>query len=481
MLSVLARSARKVGSSCRAISTSTRRFSIFDDGGNFGSAQGQELFKRFCKKQDEHQPEFLQAVEEVCEDLVPVFERDPKYLALFQYIMEPERIIKFKVPWIDDKGNLRMNRGYRVQFNSSLGPYKGGLRFHPTVNESVLKFLGFEQIFKNSLTSLSLGGGKGGSDFDPKGKSEAEVARFCQSFMIELQQYIGPNKDVPAGDIGVGGREIGYLYGQYKRTTGRFEGVLTGKGLSWGGSSIRPEATGYGCVYYAMEAIKEAKGESLEGKRCTISGAGNVAQYTAENLLKVGAIPLTFSDSSGFIHEPNGFNQEQVEIIMDLKSRSDTRVSEYLKHSKTATFAAGQRPWGVPCDLAFPSATQNELDTHDAKRLLANGCTGVFEGANMPTTPSAIGVLQENKVVYGPGKAANAGGVAVSGLEMAQNAQMLSWDRDVVDRKLQGIMRNIHRMSCDTAEEYGRKGDLKFGANVAGFLRVASALESQGL
>jgi len=456
--------------------------SIFNSGSPITNGQsGYDTLMRMCKRQSAHEPEFFQAVQEVCEDLIPVFDRDKSYMPLFRYIMEPERVIKFKVPWVDDKGNVRVNRGYRVQFNSALGPYKGGLRFHPSVNESVIKFLGFEQIFKNSLTTLSLGGAKGGSDFNPKGKSEAEVYRFCQSFMTELQHYVGPRQDVPAGDIGVGSREIGYMYGQYKRMTRRFEGVLTGKGDGWGGSLIRPEATGYGCVFYAAEALADLRGEDLKGKRCVISGSGNVAQYTAEKLLQLGAVPLTFSDSSGFIHEPNGFSAEQVATIMDIKNGARGRVSDYLAHSQTATFVEGQHPWGVPCELAFPSATQNELDSDDAATLAGGGCQGVFEGANMPCTPKAIARFREAGVIFGPAKAANAGGVAVSGLEMSQNSQMLCWDRDVVEEKLQQIMRSIYKTSSSAATEYGRPGDLKFGANAAGFKKVADALRNHGV
>jgi len=456
--------------------------SIFNGGANIANGQaGYDTLMRMCKRHSEFEPEFYQAVQEVCEDLIPIFDRDKFYMPLFRYIMEPERVIKFKVPWVDDGGNTRVNRGYRVQFNSALGPYKGGLRFHPTVNESVIKFLGFEQIFKNSLTTLSLGGGKGGSDFNPKGKSEAEVARFCQSFMTELHHYIGPRQDVPAGDIGVGGREIGYMYGQYKRMTRRFEGVLTGKGDGWGGSEIRPEATGYGCVFYAAEALADLEGENLEGKRCAISGAGNVAQYTAEKLLQLGAKPMTFSDSSGFIHEPEGFSEEQVATLMTIKNTGRGRVADYLDHSRTATFHEGKRPWVVPCDLAFPSATQNEIDGDDAAHLAAGGCRGVFEGANMPCTPEAVESFRKAGVIFGPGKAANAGGVAVSGLEMSQNSQMMNWDRDTVEAKLKGIMRSIYTTSSATAREYGRDRDLKFGANAAGFKKVANALRSHGV
>lgn len=456
--------------------------SIFNSGTPIESGQtGYDTLMRMCRRQSEFEPEFFQAVQEVCEDLIPVFDRDKFYMPLFRYIMEPERVVKFKVPWVDDRGNTRVNIGYRVQFNSALGPYKGGLRFHPSVNESVIKFLGFEQIFKNSLTTLNLGGAKGGSDFDPKGKSEAEVHRFCQSFMTELHHYVGPRQDVPAGDIGVGAREIGYMYGQYKRMTQRFEGVLTGKGDGWGGSEIRPEATGYGCVFYAAEALADLEGQNLEGKRCVISGSGNVAQYTAEKLLQLGAVPLTFSDSSGFIHEPEGFSAEQVDTVMTIKNSLRGRVADYVAHSRTASFHEGERPWAVPCDLAFPSATQNEIDGSDAASLAAGGCRGVFEGANMPCTPQAVEHFRKAGIIFGPGKAANAGGVAVSGLEMAQNSQMLSWDRNTVEDKLQGIMRSIYTTSSAAAKEYGRERDLKFGANAAGFKKVANALRSHGV
>lgn len=449
--------------------------------GKHTGKEAREALMSIAFRRDGQQPEFLQAVEEVVDDLAPIFERDVSYVPLMRFMLEPERVVKFRVPWIDDAGCIRVNRGYRVQFSSALGPYKGGLRFHPSVSESVIKFLGFEQMFKNSLTTLAMGAGKGGSDFDPKGKSEAEVMRFCQSFMTELSQYIGRLIDVPAGDIGVVGREIGYLYGQYKRITRLNEGVLTGKGADWGGSLIRPEATGYGCVFYAQEAMQHIKEEPLKGKRCVISGSGNVAQYTAEKLLQLGAIPISFSDSSGTIHEPQGFSAEQVDQLMQIKNVQRGRVSDYLQHSKTAQMMKDQTPWDIPCDLAFPSATQNELDGADAVTLAQNGCKGVFEGANMPCTPGAIACFQANEVIYGPGKAANAGGVAVSGLEMSQNAQLTSWTRVDVEAKLHNIMKSIFRNSADIAEEYGRPFDLKFGANAAGFLKVAKAVRDQGI
>lgn len=441
---------------------------------------GADVLLEILNKHDAHQPEFVQAVTEVIEDLVPVFDKDPTYISLCRYIMEPERVIKFRIPWTDDTGNSRVNRGYRVQFSSALGPYKGGLRFHPTVNEGIIKFLGFEQIFKNCLTTLPMGAGKGGSNFNPKGKSEAEIMRFCQSFMTELSHYIGRLTDVPAGDIGVGGREIGFMFGQYKRQKRIFEGVLTGKGADWGGSLIRPEATGYGTVFFADNA-RQSVGDTLEGKRCTISGSGNVAQYTAEKLLQLGATPITFSDSSGYVLEKDGFSQKQVDVLMDIKNNQRGRVSEYLEHSKTATFVPNSRPWEVPCDLAFPSATQNEIEGPDAKNLAKNGCKGVYEGANMPSTPDAVAVYYDAGIQFGPGKAANAGGVAVSGLEMSQNAQMLSWDRDTCEQKLHGIMKAVFDQCAEGAAEYGREGDLKFGANVASFKRVADAVREQGL
>jgi len=431
------------------------------------------------ERHDSEQLEWLQAVREVVEDLSVVFEREQRYISLMRHIMEPERLVKFKVPWIDDEGNSRVNRGYRVQYNSALGPYKGGIRFHPTVNESVLKFLGFEQVFKNALTTLPLGGGKGGSNFDPKGKSVAEVVRFCQSFITELHHYIGARRDVPAGDIGVGGREVGYMFGHYKRMTSDFDGVLTGKGVSWGGSHIRTEATGYGCVYFANEALV-AVGKSLDGQRCSISGSGNVAQFTAEKLLHYGAIPVTFSDSTGLIYKPDGFTQGDIDILANIKGNRNSRVSELGNIVSGVQYFDGANPWNIE-DIfcAFPSATQNEIDKVDAENLLSNGCQGVFEGANMPTTPEAISAFK-GKLIYAPGKAANAGGVAVSGLEMAQNAQMTTWSREKVDERLHLLMKSIYKQCALAAEEYGHKGDLKVGANIAGFLRVANAIMDQG-
>ncbi|KAJ1675606.1 hypothetical protein EV182_000943 [Spiromyces aspiralis] len=428
---------------------------------------------------DSNQPEFKQAVTEVIDSLKPVFEQDPKYLDVIERLIEPERQIIFRVPWIDDAGKQQVNRGFRVQMSSALGPYKGGLRFHPTVNLSIIKFLAFEQVFKNSLTTLMMGAGKGGSDFDPRGKSDNEVMRFCQSFMTELSRHIGPDTDVPAGDINVGAREIGYLFGQYKRIKNEFTGVLTGKDLAFGGSLIRPEATGYGCVYFAKNYL-EYFGDSIEGKRCLISGSGNVAQYTAEKLIDLGAIPLTFSDSSGFIYQENGFTREQVQQIIHLKTVKRGRISEYCESSSEAKFIPGKRPWEVPADLAFPSATQNEIEEADAEVLVANGVRGVFEGANMPSTPEAVDHFKKNGVMFGPAKAANAGGVAVSGLEMSQNSARLQWTREEVDAKLERIMKDIFNNSVEAAKQYGLEGDIQAGANIAGFLKVANAMIAQG-
>jgi glutamate dehydrogenase (NADP+) len=410
-----------------------------------------------------------------------VVDRHKKYRdgRILERIVEPERQIIFRVAWQDDSGRVQVNRGFRVQFNSAIGPYKGGLRFHPSVNLGILKFLGFEQVFKNSLTTLPMGGAKGGSDFDPKGKSDAEVMRFCQSFMTELFRHIGPDTDVPAGDIGVGGREIGYLYGQYKRLKTEFSGVLTGKGLNWGGSLIRPEATGYGAVYFAEEMLK-TRGESLAGKVCTVSGSGNVAQFTVEKLLERGAKPVTLSDSDGSIHDPAGIDLEKLAWVKDLKNVRRGRLKEYAAKFK-ANYLPLQRPWTAPCDCAFPSATQNEITGDDARVLLKNGCKLVSEGANMPSTPDAINAYLQAKVLYGPGKAANAGGVATSGLEMTQNSMRLSWNREEVDQRLHRIMVDIHRNCQATAEEYGAPGNYVVGANIAGFVKVADAMLDQGL
>jgi len=440
------------------------------------------------KAKNPAEPEFHQAVEEVADSLAPVFERHPEYLAarILERIIEPERVIMFRVPWMDDEGNVRLNRGHRIEMNSAIGPYKGGLRFHPSVNLGILKFLAFEQVFKNSLTTLPMGGGKGGSDFDPKGKSDAEVMRFCQSFMSELFRHIGPDTDVPAGDIGVGGREIGFLFGQYKRLRNEFTGVLTGKGLGWGGSLIRPQATGYGAVYFAQEMLA-ARGETLEGKVALVSGSGNVAQYTVEKLLDLGAKPVTLSDSSGCIHDPDGIDREKLAWMMELKNVRRGRIGEYCAQFKGARFfPADPRQlttptWSFPAHCAFPCATQNEIGGEDASQLLANGVYVVSEGANMPSTPDAMRLFLERKILYGPAKAANAGGVATSGLEMSQNSMRLSWSREEVDQRLRRIMSDIHLACSQTAERFGTPGNLVNGANIAGFLKVANAMMDQGL
>lgn len=425
--------------------------------------------------------EFHQAVREVFETLEPVLAERPEYhdLAILERLVEPDRIIIFRISWVDDAGHVRVNRGYRVQHTNALGPYKGGLRFHPTVNLSILKFLAFEQTFKNALTTLPLGAGKGGSDFDPKGKSDAEVMRFCQSFMTELSRHIGANTDVPAGDIGVGAREIGYLYGQYKRLANEATGILTGKGIGWGGSLIRPEATGYGSVYFAKEML-EAVGRSLDGLSCVVSGSGNVAQYTCRKLIELGAKPVTLSDSGGFIHDPDGIDEEKLEWAMDLKNVRRGRIKEYAEHFN-CEYHDGLAPWGIECQAAFPSATQNEIDDEGARQLVKAGCGLVSEGANMPCTPEAVDVFQQAGVLYGPGKAANAGGVAVSGLEMSQNAMRLNWTYDEVDKRLEQIMKTIHADAYDAAERYGDAGNYVLGANAAGFERVADAMIDQGV
>jgi len=432
-------------------------------------------------KRNPGEVEFHQAVKEVLDSLGPVLDKHPEYVEakIVERIVEPERQIIFRVPWQDDKGEIHVNRGFRFEFNSALGPYKGGLRFHPTVNASILKFLGFEQIFKNSLTTLPMGGGKGGCDFDPKGKSDNEVMRFCQSFMTELCRHIGPDTDVPAGDIGVGGREIGYMFGQYKRIRNEFTGVLTGKALNWGGSLIRPEATGYGCVYFAEEMLKSRK-DSFKGKICTVSGSGNVAQYTIEKLNQLGAKAVTLSDSSGTIHDGDGIDAEKLAFVMELKNVKRGRIKEYADKFGVKYYQ-GKRPWAIKCDCAFPGATQNEIDANDAKTLLDNGCMLVAEGANMPSTPEAIDLYLAKKILYGPGKAANAGGVATSGLEMSQNSMRLSWSSEEVDDKLHNIMIAIHEQCYDAAEEYGQPGNLVMGANIAGFVKVADAMLDQGL
>jgi len=436
---------------------------------------------------DPDQPEFHQAVWEVLESLEPVIEAHPEYRSIVERVVEPERLIHFRVPWVDDAGVIQVNRGYRIQFNGAIGPYKGGLRFHPTVNTSILKFLAFEQIFKNSLTGLPMGGGKGGADFNPKGKSNEEVMRFCQSFMMELWRHIGHNCDVPAGDIGVGGREIGYMFGMYKKLRNEFQaGVLTGKGRSYGGSLVRPEATGYGLVYFAREMLA-TKGKSFEGATVSISGSGNVAQYACEKVLDLGGIPMTMSDSSGFIHDSEGINREKFAWIMDLKNNRRGRISEYTSQFTSATFtASGPEPssnglWGVNVDVALPCATQNEVNGAEAQMLVNNNVIAVAEGANMPCTPEAVEVFQKSGVMFAPGKASNAGGVATSGLEMSQNSLRLGWTREEVDAKLDNIMVNIHKNAAETAEKYGRPGDYVFGANVAGFLKIAEAMMAHGV
>jgi len=418
----------------------------------------------------------------VLESLTPVIERHKKYREgkVLERIVEPERQLMFRVAWQDDKGETQVNRGFRFQMNSAIGPYKGGLRFHPSVNASILKFLAFEQVFKNSLTTLPMGGGKGGSDFDPKGKSDNEVMRFCQSFMTELYRHIGPDTDVPAGDIGVGGREIGYLFGQYKRLKQEFSGVLTGKGLAWGGSLIRPEATGYGAVYFAQEMLK-TRNEGLKGKVCAVSGSGNVAQYTVEKLNQLGAKVVTLSDSNGTIYDKDGINAEKLAFVMDLKNVQRGRISEYAEKHRGAKYLKDQRPWGVKCDCAFPGATQNEISGEDARTLVDNGCILVAEGANMPSDPAAIEIFLARKILYGPGKAANAGGVATSGLEMCQNSMRLSWSRSEVDDRLHNIMIAIHKNAYETAKEYGVPGNLVVGANIGGFVKVADAMLEQGV
>lgn len=447
----------------------------------------QEILER-VKAKDPAQPEFHQAVMEVVNSLELVLERHPEYKAhkVIERIIEPERVIMFRVPWLDDQGEIQVNRGFRIEMNSAIGPYKGGLRFHPSVNLGILKFLAFEQVFKNALTTLPMGGGKGGSDFDPKGKSDNEVMKFCQSFMTELFRHIGPDTDVPAGDIGVGAREIGYLFGQYKRIMNEFTGVLTGKGLNWGGSLIRPEATGYGAVYFAAEMLK-TRNETLEGKICLVSGSGNVAQYTVEKLLHLGAIPVTLSDSSGYIYDPEGIGYEKLEFVKELKNVKRGRIAEYAEKYKSATYTPvdpklDYNPlWNHKAQCAFPSATQNEINGKDAQNLINNGVYVVSEGANMPTTPEGVDIFLDNKILYGPGKAANAGGVSVSGLEMTQNSMRLRWSREEVDKKLQEIMKNIHDNCYQTAERFGTPGNYVNGANIAGFLKVADAMIDLGV
>lgn len=433
------------------------------------------------KRKNLEQVEFIQAVTEVMESVSPVVERHKKYQdhAILERIVEPERVIMFRVPWQDDKGRFQVNRGFRVQFNSAIGPYKGGLRFHPSVNLGIIKFLGFEQIFKNSLTTLPMGGGKGGSDFDPKGKSDAEVMRFCQSFVTELYRHVGADTDVPAGDIGVGGREIGYMFGQYKRITNEFTGVLTGKGLKWGGSLIRPEATGYGAVYFAQEMLAKRK-DSMKDKVCVVSGSGNVAQYTIEKVNQLGGRCVSVSDSNGTVYDPAGINADKLAFIMELKNVKRGRISEYAEKFG-CQFKSGATPWSIACDCAFPSATQNEISGEDAKVLVKNGCKLVAEGANMPTDRDGVEVFLKAKLMFGPGKAANAGGVATSGLEMSQNSMRMSWPREEVDARLHRIMKLIHKNAYDASVEYGDKGNYVLGANVAGFVKVADAMIDQGL
>ncbi|QQX77487.1 MULTISPECIES: NADP-specific glutamate dehydrogenase [Aequorivita] len=434
------------------------------------------------EKLNPNEPEFLQAVTEVAETVIPFIEENERYAnkKLLERMVEPERTILFRVPWTDDKGEIQVNKGYRIEFNSAIGPYKGGLRFHPSVNLSILKFLGFEQTFKNSLTTLPMGGGKGGSNFDPKGKSDNEIMRFCQSFMTELFRHIGPDTDVPAGDIGVGGREIGYMFGQYKRIRNEFTGVLTGKGRSYGGSLIRPEATGYGNVYFAKNML-ETRGESFKGKTVVISGSGNVAQYAAEKAIQFGGKVVTFSDSAGYIYDSEGIDEEKLAFVMDLKNEKRGRISEYTKKYTGAKYVEGKRPWEVKCDIALPCATQNELNGEEAKMLLDNGCICVGEGANMPCTPGAIEAFQKAKILFSPGKASNAGGVATSGLEMSQNSLRLSWTAAEVDEKLHGIMNDIHAACVQFGKDDDGYVDYVKGANIAGFVKVADAMLAQGV
>ena len=441
-----------------------------------------DAFLDLVKERNGHEPEFLQAVEEVAETVIPYIVQHDIYHGknILLRMVEPERVLTFRVCWVDDTGEIQVNRGYRIQMNSAIGPYKGGLRFHPSVNMSILKFLAFEQVFKNSLTTLPMGGGKGGSDFDPKGKSDNEIMRFCHSFMSELFRHIGPNTDVPAGDIGVGGREIGFLFGMYKKLRNEFTGVLTGKGKTWGGSLIRPEATGYGTVYFAQSMLG-TKGDSFSGKTVVISGSGNVAQYAAEKVIQLGGIVLTMSDSSGYIYDADGINEEKLAFVMELKNEKRGRISEYLESYPNAKFVKGRTPWEIKCDIALPCATQNELHNNDAKTLLDNGCVCVSEGANMPSTMEAAHTFQKAKILYAPGKASNAGGVATSGLEMSQNSLRINWTRTEVDNKLKEIMSNIH----DSCIEYGKDEDGYIdyvkGANIAGFVKVADAMLAQGV
>ncbi|HDR67905.1 MAG TPA: NADP-specific glutamate dehydrogenase [Bacteroidaceae bacterium] len=442
--------------------------------------QNVESFMSQIKAKNPFEPEFHQAVKEVAESLIPFIEEHPKYkhAKILERIAEPERVIIFRVPWINDKGDIVINRGYRIEMNSAIGPYKGGLRFHPTVNLGILKFLAFEQVFKNSLTTLPMGGAKGGSDFDPKGKSDNEVMRFCQSFMTELSRHIGPDTDIPAGDIGVGGREIGFLFGQYKRIRNEFTGVLTGKGIQWGGSLIRPEATGYGTVYFAEEMLNK-RGDSLKGKTVTISGSGNVAQFTIQKIIEFGGKVVTLSDSYGSIYDPDGIDEEKLDWIMELKNIRRERIIEYADKFRCEYFE-GQRPWHIKCDAAFPSATENEIDRNDAETLIKNGCEVICEGANMPSTHDAIELYLTNRILYGPGKAANAGGVAVSGLEMTQNSMRLPWSKEEVDNRLHMIMKNIHQTCVNFGTESESYVNYVKGANIGGFVKVADAMLAQG-
>ena len=443
-------------------------------------AQVKEFLDKVASR-NPHEPEFLQAVQEVAETIIPFIRETPRYKTarILERMVEPERVVMFRVPWLNDRGEVEVNRGFRVQMNSAIGPYKGGLRFHPSVNLSILKFLAFEQVFKNSLTGLPMGGGKGGSDFDPKGKSDTEIMKFCQSFMTELYRHVGADIDVPAGDIGVGGREVGFLFGQYKRIKGEFTGVLTGKGTSWGGSAIRPEATGYGVVYFAEDML-ETRGETLEGKTVLVSGSGNVAQYTVERCILSGAKVVTLSDSEGFVYDPAGIDTDKLAYIMDLKNEQRGRIKEYAD-KYGCEFFPGERPWKIKADIAFPNATQNELTEEDARTLVQNGCICVAEGANMPSTPDAIHVFTEAKILYAPGKASNAGGVAVSGLEMSQNSLRISWSRKEVDSRLRDIMKEIHRICVKYGTETDGYINYEKGANIGGFVKVADAMLAQGV
>ena len=441
-----------------------------------------DAFLKIVRKRDGHELEFMQAVEEVAETVIPYIIENNIYHGknILMRMCEPERAVTFRVSWMDDNGEIWVNRGYRIQMNSAIGPYKGGLRFHPSVNMSILKFLAFEQVFKNSLTTLPMGGGKGGSDFDPKGRSENEIMRFCQAFMTELYRHIGPNTDVPAGDIGVGGREIGYMYGQYKKLANEFTGVLTGKGITWGGSLIRPEATGYGTVYFAQDMLASVN-DGIKGKKVVISGSGNVAQYAAEKILHFGGKVLTMSDSSGYIYDSSGIDEEKLKFIMYLKNIQRGRISEYIKKYPKAVFKKGKTPWNVPCDMALPCATQNELNEEDAKKLVANGCKCISEGANMPSTKGAVDFFIKSKILYAPGKASNAGGVATSGLEMTQNSLRYNWSRDEVDEKLREIMLSIHNSCIEHGKQKNGYVNYVKGANIAGFVKVADAMLAQGV